>query len=202
MTYTAAKNTANVNVGNTTSAMVLSLRYPATMSVDDRFGSVRAAFDAGPRGPVCDGPARAPRRSASRERTMTGPAKCSYGYRLALPGAACAPLHLPPAVGDVRASDGGAGARACWRCRRTVATVERSVALLLSVMGERGFDAAGFELDAHLIDDLGFDSFDAVDMLVMIEARSGCVIDPEELFDVETVRDFLAVVERALDAAR
>ena len=50
--------------------------------------------------------------------------------------------------------------------------------------------------DAHLQDDLGLDSIDAIDMVVLLEKETGCKLSMEELKDIQTIQDVLDQIER------
>jgi acyl carrier protein len=49
--------------------------------------------------------------------------------------------------------------------------------------------------DALLKDDLGIDSLDFVDIVVIVEHNFGFKIKPEEMFGVETLRQFCDYIE-------
>ena len=49
---------------------------------------------------------------------------------------------------------------------------------------------------SHIIDDLGGDEFDVVDVIVQIEEALNISIPEEETFDLETVSQLLEVVGR------
>tara|TARA_X000001036_G_C20512093_1_gene738571 strand:- start:284 stop:514 length:231 start_codon:yes stop_codon:yes gene_type:complete len=50
--------------------------------------------------------------------------------------------------------------------------------------------------ESHLMDDLGGDEFDIVDVFVQIESKLGISIPEEETFDIMTVSALCEVVER------
>jgi len=50
--------------------------------------------------------------------------------------------------------------------------------------------------DSHMMDDLGGDEFDIVDVFVQIESKLGISIPEEETFDIMTVSALCEVVER------
>ena len=52
--------------------------------------------------------------------------------------------------------------------------------------------------DAKLRDDLGIDSLDFVDIVVIVEKKFGCRINPEEMKDVVTLRQFCDYIESKL----
>jgi acyl carrier protein len=49
--------------------------------------------------------------------------------------------------------------------------------------------------DAHLKDDIGIDSLDFVDILVIVERNFGFKIKPEEMQGVSTLRHFCDYIE-------
>ena len=49
-------------------------------------------------------------------------------------------------------------------------------------------------VDSHMMDDLGGDEFDIVDVFVQIESKLGISIPEEETFDIMTVSQLLEVV--------
>ena len=54
--------------------------------------------------------------------------------------------------------------------------------------------------EALLKDDLGIDSLDFVDIVVIIERRFGFKIKPEEMAGVQTLRQFCDYIERKVGA--
>lgn len=50
--------------------------------------------------------------------------------------------------------------------------------------------------EAKLKDDLGIDSLDFVDIVVIVERNFGFKIKPEEMVGVETLKDFCDYIER------
>ncbi len=48
--------------------------------------------------------------------------------------------------------------------------------------------------DAKLMDDLGLDSIDAVDMMVQLQETTGQKVSPEQFENVVTVEDLVALV--------
>ncbi len=50
--------------------------------------------------------------------------------------------------------------------------------------------------DAHLSEDLGLDSIDAVDMILKVQELTGCKVAPEDFKQVRTVGDVEQVVQR------
>ncbi len=57
-------------------------------------------------------------------------------------------------------------------------------------------DEAVIKPDAKLKDDLGIDSLDFVDIVVIVERNFGFKIKPEEMAGVETLSDFCDYIER------
>jgi len=55
-------------------------------------------------------------------------------------------------------------------------------------------DANEIKPEAHLYDDLGIDSIDAVDLIVRLKELTGLRIPPEDFKDVRTVDDVVQVV--------
>ena len=62
------------------------------------------------------------------------------------------------------------------------------------------FELEGEDLgeDAHLIDDLGLDSVDAVALAVRLEEETGIALEEEALKAMQTVRDVVGVVSERL----
>ena len=56
-------------------------------------------------------------------------------------------------------------------------------------------DPAKLSLEANLIDDLGIDSIDAVDLLVYLKDFTGIRIPPDEFKSVRTLGDVVSVVQ-------
>lgn len=54
--------------------------------------------------------------------------------------------------------------------------------------------------DATLKDDMGIDSLDFVDIVVIVEKNFGFKIKPEEMADVKTLRQFCDYIERKVNA--
>jgi acyl carrier protein len=55
-------------------------------------------------------------------------------------------------------------------------------------------------LDAHLYRDLDLDSFDAIDLAVNMESKTGIKLQEEELRSIRTVSDIVEVVYPKLNA--
>jgi acyl carrier protein len=56
--------------------------------------------------------------------------------------------------------------------------------------------------DAHLFDELGLDSLDAVDLVVALEQRFGGRVPEEEIKNVRTVADLYRLIETQVVTAR
>lgn len=50
--------------------------------------------------------------------------------------------------------------------------------------------------DSNLRDDMGIDSLDFVDIVVIVERNFGFKIKPEEMADVKTLNDFYEYIEQ------
>ncbi|MDO5395373.1 MAG: phosphopantetheine-binding protein [Bacteroidales bacterium] len=59
-------------------------------------------------------------------------------------------------------------------------------------------DSDAITADAKLKDDLGIDSLDFVDIVVIVEKRFGFKIKPEEMAGVVTYSDFCDYIEKKL----
>lgn len=55
--------------------------------------------------------------------------------------------------------------------------------------------------DATLKDDLGIDSLDFVDIVVVVEKNFGFKIKPEEMINVKTLNDFYDYIEATVNKA-
>lgn len=53
--------------------------------------------------------------------------------------------------------------------------------------------------EAHLKDDMGIDSLDFVDIVVIVEKNFGFKIKPEEMAGVETLSQFCDYIERKVN---
>ncbi len=56
-------------------------------------------------------------------------------------------------------------------------------------------DAETITLDTHLVDDLGADSLDAVDLIMAIEDEFGIELDDEAAQNVRRVSDLVSYIE-------
>jgi acyl carrier protein len=61
-------------------------------------------------------------------------------------------------------------------------------------------DPQAVTLDAHLYEDLGLDSIDAVDLAIKVQQLTGKRIKPEEFKHVRTVGDVVATAQQLLSA--
>jgi acyl carrier protein len=61
-------------------------------------------------------------------------------------------------------------------------------------------DPQAVTLDAHLYQDLGLDSIDAVDLAIKVQQLTGKRIKPEEFKHVRTVGDVVATAQQLLSA--
>lgn len=65
------------------------------------------------------------------------------------------------------------------------------------LIDEFEIEEAALQLDAHLIDDLGIESLDFVDIVVTIEKEFGFKVKREEITEVRTLSDlYTYIVER------
>ena len=65
---------------------------------------------------------------------------------------------------------------------------------------EMEIEGSGINDDAKLKEDLGLDSLDFVDIVVVVEKTFGFKIKPEEMSEVLTVRDFYDYIESKMNA--
>ena len=68
-------------------------------------------------------------------------------------------------------------------------TIKKAIAKTL------GFSEDKIALDSSLVDDLGVDSLDVVELGMEIEAATGVVIQDEDLPNMKTVQDLVDYVE-------
>ncbi len=54
--------------------------------------------------------------------------------------------------------------------------------------------------DARLKEDVGIDSLDFVDIVVIVEKNFGFKIKPEEMAEVKTLSDFYSYIEKKVNA--
>ena len=63
------------------------------------------------------------------------------------------------------------------------------------VVDQLGCDADSVTEDSAIIDDLGADSLDVVEMLMAVEENFGVTVPDEEIPNLKTVRDIMTYVE-------
>ena len=56
-------------------------------------------------------------------------------------------------------------------------------------------DAAKVTLEAHLVNDLGADSLDAVDIIMAIEDVFGISVEDDKIQSIKTVADLVAAID-------
>jgi len=67
---------------------------------------------------------------------------------------------------------------------------------------EMEIDADIVHKDAKLKEDLGLDSLDFVDIVVIVEKKFGFKIKPEEMANVFTVNDFYNYIDKNVNATK
>ena len=70
------------------------------------------------------------------------------------------------------------------------------------IVEQLGVDEAEVQLDSHLIDDLGADSLDVVELIMACEEEFGIEIPDEQAEKWTTVRSIAASIEETLEAPR
>jgi len=74
-------------------------------------------------------------------------------------------------------------------------------ALVTKILVDRlGIPATDITPEARLVDDLGMDSLDAVELAIATERQFDIGIAEEQVAQLKTVGDILALVQRLLDA--
>jgi acyl carrier protein len=63
------------------------------------------------------------------------------------------------------------------------------------IANQLNVDAATITLETHLVDDLGADSLDAVDLIMAIEDEFGVELDDETAQNVRRVGDLVSFIE-------
>ena len=63
---------------------------------------------------------------------------------------------------------------------------------------ELDVDASKITMDTHIIDDLGADSLDAVELIMAIEDEFGIQVDDESAQTVKRISDLVYYIEEAL----
>jgi len=64
------------------------------------------------------------------------------------------------------------------------------------LIDEFEIEESALQLDAHLIDDLGIESLDFVDIVVIIEKEFGFKVKREEITKVRTLSDLYSYIEK------
>jgi acyl carrier protein len=67
------------------------------------------------------------------------------------------------------------------------------------IASELGVDADTITEDSHIIDDLGADSLDAVELIMALEEAFDIEIDDDAAGDILTVQDILDYLETVVD---
>lgn len=75
----------------------------------------------------------------------------------------------------------------------TFAKVKKIIAETLNLK-----DAEKVTMEAHLVNDLGADSLDAVDIIMGIEDEFGISVDDEKIQAIKTVADLVSAIDEAL----
>lgn len=76
-------------------------------------------------------------------------------------------------------------------------SVEHEVRVLIAEkLGLQEEDIAG---DASIVDDLGADSLDTVEMVIAIEGKFGLAVPDEEAMQIGTVRQAVEYISRAIE---
>lgn len=64
------------------------------------------------------------------------------------------------------------------------------------LIDEFEIEESALQLDAHLIDDLGIESLDFVDIVVIIEKEFGFKVKREDITKVRTLSDLYSYIEK------
>ncbi len=64
---------------------------------------------------------------------------------------------------------------------------------------ELEIDADKIKMEAKLKDDMGIDSLDFVDIVVIVDKKFGFKIKPEELSGIITLNDFCSFIEKKIN---
>lgn len=67
------------------------------------------------------------------------------------------------------------------------------------IANELGVDADTITEDSHIIDDLGADSLDAVELIMALEEAFDIEIDDDTASEIQTVQDILDYLETVVD---
>ena len=63
------------------------------------------------------------------------------------------------------------------------------------IVEQLGCDPSEVTMDSRIIEDLGADSLDVVEMLMAVEDTFGVTVPDEEIPSLRTIRDFISYVE-------
>lgn len=73
----------------------------------------------------------------------------------------------------------------------------QSIKIIMQEMFE--IEADQVTLDAHLYEDLDFDSIDAVDMIVKLKEITGKALKPEDFKNARTINDMVEAVYKLIN---
>ena len=73
----------------------------------------------------------------------------------------------------------------------------QSIKIIMQEMFE--IEADEVTLDAHLYEDLDFDSIDAVDMIVKLKEITGKALKPEDFKNARTINDMVEAVYKLIN---
>jgi acyl carrier protein len=79
-----------------------------------------------------------------------------------------------------------------------VAKREEVLEAIKDHLGQRGIEASDVSEQSHLVNDLGLDSLDTVELTLGLEERFGIEIPDNELEGVATVGDAVTLIEKKL----
>ena len=65
----------------------------------------------------------------------------------------------------------------------------------MAIGNQIGCDRSKITLESHLIDDLGADSLNAIEIVMDIENEFGITIDDKQVESISKVKDIVALVE-------
>jgi acyl carrier protein len=60
-----------------------------------------------------------------------------------------------------------------------------------------GADVESIDADTHLADELDADSIDLIEVVNAAERKYGVVIEEQDLYDIKTIGQFAALIQRA-----
>jgi len=75
---------------------------------------------------------------------------------------------------------------------------EDILAIIKEQLSERGIETDKVDYDSHLAKDLGLDSLDVTELTLGLEERFGIEIPDEELEEIGTVGDTVALIEKKM----